>query len=300
MKRLHAGLRALIVAAGLLPLLAQAYSGAGGECGNSALEAAALRGTPPELEQALDNGVRNIEKVVDQWSGDIARLYPDTAGVWRNREVRRSSREAKRQTFARWWSGCRGIRLLDVAVAGQNLANVRYLLALGVDPDAPDAQGNTLLMRCPHLEPGNPMIFTHSAPRSRSPDALEKAVAIHGLLLGHGASIARRNQHGLTALHLCNDPALVELFIRQGADASSVINHKAEPDWKAPRLLDYRVRQIIDGSPWDQEAHFAILDKILPQLTDRRLTPETARALELSCRTPGKQAACRRLARLLP
>ena len=164
MTGLHAGLRALILVAGLLPLLAQAYSGAGGECGNSALEAAALRGTPLELEQALDKGV------VDQWSGDIARLYPDTSRVWLNREVRRSGREAKRQTFARWWSGCRGIRLLDAAVAGQNLANVRYLLALGVDPNAPDAQGTTLLMRCPHLEPGNPQIFTHSAPRSRSPD----------------------------------------------------------------------------------------------------------------------------------
>ncbi len=172
MTGLHAGLRALILVAGLLPLLAQAYSGAGGECGNSALEAAALRGTPLELEQALDKGVQNIEKVVDQWSGDIARLYPDTSRVWLNREVRRSGREAKRQTFARWWSGCRGIRLLDAAVAGQNLANVRYLLALGVDPNAPDAQGTTLLMRCPHLEPGNPQIFTHSAPRSRSPDAL--------------------------------------------------------------------------------------------------------------------------------
>ena len=86
--------------------LAQAYSGAGGECGNSALEAAALRGTPLELEQALDKGVQDIEKVVDQWSGDIARLYPDTSRVWLNREVRRSGREAKRQTFARWWSGC--------------------------------------------------------------------------------------------------------------------------------------------------------------------------------------------------
>ena len=65
MTGLHAGLRALILVAGLLPLLAQAYSGAGGECGNSALEAAALRGTPLELEQALDKGVQDIEKVVD-------------------------------------------------------------------------------------------------------------------------------------------------------------------------------------------------------------------------------------------
>ncbi len=299
MTGLHAGLRALILVAGLLPLLAQAYSGAGGECGNSALEAAALRGTPLELEQALDKGVQNIEKVVDQWSGDIARLYPDTSRVWLNREVRRSGREAKRQTFARWWSGCRGIRLLDAAVAGQNLANVRYLLALGVDPNAPDAQGTTLLMRCPHLEPGNPQIFTHSAPRSRSPDALDKALAIHALLLDHGASIAQRNQHGLTALHLCNDPAVVELFIRRSPDASHVINHQTEPDWKAPRLLDYRARQIIDGSPWDQEAHFAILEKILPRLAEPRLTPETPRSIEPSCRAPARQAACSRLERLL-
>lgn len=149
--------------------------------------------------------------------------------------------------------------------------------------------------------PGHHTADALPAPGARQPADLHPfgaPVAQPGLL-DHGASIAQRNQHGLTALHLCNDPAVVELFIRRSPDASHVINHQTEPDWKAPRLLDYRARQIIDGSPWDQEAHFAILEKILPRLAEPRLTPETTRSIEPSCRAPARQAACSRLERLL-
>lgn len=295
--------RLAAVVATLAPLAAHAFSGAGGECGEGPLQAAALRGTPADLERALDTSVSAIEKVVDGWSRGIAGLYPGTAEVWLDRKVRRSSREDRRKTFARWWTGCQGAKLLDFAVAGQNMPNVSYLLALGVDPDAVSPQDDTLLMRCPYATPGSSLLHLRSEPPERSRDETAKVLATYTLLIRSGASLDKYNRDGAGPLHRCNDPAIVDLYIRLGANVAVGLDDGTNParlhDDPTRRVVDYRVRQIIHGSTWAQAHHLAILERVLPLVSEHHVTARTENILAYGCRDASRQAACARLAKLL-
>ena len=291
-------LRLLSAVLCLLPPIAHAYSGAGGECADGALESAALRGTPAQLDAAIDARVAAVRQRVDGWSSGVARLYPDTSAVWLNRDVRRSPPAAQRQTFVGWWRGCQGITLLDAAIAGQNLPTVRHLLALGSHPNTPSPgyEGSTPLMRCAHLNPGSALISTYAAAPARDRDSQETTAALYTLLLAGGGSVAQRTTRGLTALHLCDDPFVIDLLVRQAPGADALINARTEPDWKAPRLLDYRIRKLLDGGRPGRDAQQAILETILPRIADRQVGGETERAIGRACREPDQAAVCAWLA----
>lgn len=288
------------------PLLAHAYSGAAGaECGNTKLEITALKGTPSALEAAIDDSVTTLESVVSRWSSGIAKLYPDTSRVWLDPDVKTSSREAKRKTFVRWWTGCQGIKILDAAVAGANVENVKRLLLLGADPNNPSVSwgGGALLMRCPVARDNS--VSVNSTPPARTPEEVEAVVGVYAVLLRAGADPQQQDREGLTPLHLCKDPVVVNLFIKAGADVSIGIQPGADlatlydyPITK--RILDHRVRQIAKlGPTWEREAQFAIIEMIAPLLKDTRVTKETERLVSWGCKDPRNAETCIRLGALI-
>lgn len=288
-----------------IPLPGHAYSGAGAECGDEKLEAVTMKGQPRDLETAVDAKVAVLQEVVSKWSRGIAKLYPETAGVWLDPKVKNSSRDEKRITYVKWWTGCQGVKLLDAAVAGANLENIKWLLLLGADPNAPYVNGwrRTLLMRCPVRRQDRLVVY--AIPPERTPDEDKAVIAAYSLLLQAGVDPRQSDAEGLTALHLCKDPAVVDLLIQHGADVSAGIDPRVDPatirDYPVtPRVLDYRVRQIAKlGSVWEQEMHFTVLGRILPLLKDARVTAETERLVSWGCEAPANAETCARLGKMI-
>lgn len=298
-------IQAILSVALTIPLLGHAYSGAGAECGDGKLEAAAMKGQPTDLEGAVDAKVLVMQDVVSKWSRGIAKRNPDTTSVWLDPMVRKGSPEVKRAALVKWWTGCQGINLLDAAVAGANLENVKRLLLLGADPNTPFVNDSrrTILMRCPVNRQGR--LSVYSIPPTRTPEETKAVVAAYYLLLQAGADVQQSDQLGLTALHLCKDPAVVELLIQHGADISVGIDPSVDPatirgDSVTRRVLDYRVREIATNGPtWDREMHFAVLEQITPLLKDVRVTAETERLVSWGCKESRNMDACARLSKMI-
>lgn len=297
-------LKGIIFAAFLLPHICFAYSGAGAECGNSALENAARKGTPEGLTVAIDQGVLLLEKVVAGWSKEWA-WHPNnqnTSRVWLDKNVKRASRDEKRRIFAQWWTGCREIKLLDAAVSTANKENVEFLLSLGADPNSPSYRGRTLLMRCPYEQDGR--VIPDGVPPARTQEQQERVLAIYSLLLKHGASTSQQDSDGLNALHLCNDPAIIKLFINAGSDVSIGVDLGRDPSTihdhpTTRRVVDYRARKIAKGLIWEADAQFEIIEQILPLINDRRVTAETERLISWGCEDSVRTSICSRLAGLI-
>ncbi len=297
---------ALAILVTALPCVAHAYSGAGGECGNTALESAAVDGRPADLEKAIDTAVVSLEKVVSQWGDGVAKIYPGTSEVWRNREVKNASTAKKREIFAQWWE-CRNIKLLDLAVAGRNMPNVEYLLALGVDPNARSNDGSTVLMRCPQRWQGNGSIFTYYAPPNRPDRAeAEKVQAIYSRLIRQGASMSRQdNSRDLSALHLCNDMEAIEAFIKNGADFAVGIDRNVDPasiqfeNSKNQRVIDFRIKSLFSQVPWERQPYISILERLVPLVNERRILAKTERDIAKSCKAPQNAETCVRLATMI-
>lgn len=304
MAKISTNLKALIFTTFFAPYLCFAYSGAGAECGNSALEKAAKDGTPEDLTIAIDKQVLLLEKVVAGWDKKWA-WHPNnqnTSRVWLDNNVRIASREEKRKIFAQWWTGCREIKLLDAAVSTANSKNVAFLLSLGADPNSPSYQGRTLLMRCPYEQDGR--VISDGVPPARTQEQKERVVAIYSLLLNHGASMSQQDRDGLNALHLCNDPVIIKLFINAGANVMIGIDPGRDPstihDYPVTRrVVDYRARKIAKGLIWEADAQFEIIEQFLPLVNDRRVTSETERLISWGCEDSGKASICSRLAGLI-
>ncbi len=289
----------------LAPHICYAPGGSGGAaCGNSALERVAMYGTPEELESAIDQRVVELEKIVAGWDKVLARHpnYYETSRVWLDEKVKSASREEKRKIFAKWWTGCSEIKLLDAAVSAVNAQNVEFLLSLGVDPNAPSYRGRTLIMRCPTAREGS--VVTHGAPPERTREQQERVLAVYSFLLNHGMSISQQDRDGLNALHLCNDPAIIRLLIKAGADVSIGIDRMRDPstirDYPVTlRVVDYRARRIAEGFNWESDALFAIIEQFIPLVNDRRVTAETERLISRRCENPHNAPICARLGKLI-
>lgn len=307
MKNISAALKVFAFATVLVPRLCFAYSGAGGECGSGALETAAKYGTPEELAFAIDQRVNSLEKVVASWDKELAKHpnYQDTSRVWLDGKVKRAPLEEKRKIFAQWWTGCREIKLLDVAVSTANAKNIEFLLSLGADPNAPSYRGRTLLMRCPYAQDSKDgSVIPHGVPPARTQEQQERVLAVYSFLLNHGASISQQDRDGLNALHLCKDPAIIKLLIKAGANVLIGIDRKLDPstirDYPVTqRVVDYRARQIVDNLSWEVDAQFAIIEQFLPLVNDRRVTAETERLISWRCEEPRKASICSRLGGLI-
>lgn len=275
---------------------ANAYSGAGGECGNPKLEAIAAMGTPEQLQAAIDADQQRREDFAKpawqpRWYWEMSRKNANAQG---------SVLQAKRQTYIRSWVGCEGVTLLDVATAGRNLDNVKYLLKAGADPEAPG--GGTVLMRCPFWR--NPYVSSYAQVTTQPAD-IARTIAVYSALIKAGVKLNQTDEHGNTALHLCQDPIVIALLLQSGANPLVGTDPDVDP-WTMPyyppsqRILDVRVLRMMDFDIDEvREANFASLLLILPKLPDRRLTHETERRLRSHCEKNQHPLTCDRLHQLL-
>jgi hypothetical protein len=231
-----------------------AYSGAGAECPTDDLPQLAVSGSPEELQTELD-------RVIKQ------RLYPKpkqcVAGVCRRPDNNGKSRfvlqksiehpELIAMTLRCVSSG--ELQLLDLAVAAGNLPNVKFLLANGASPEAETAfHQDTLFMRCVDISSvfvgrtkGDSVnsIRTFIPPRVST----ENRNKAYELLLSAGANVNYQNKMGLSPLHSCNDPVVLQWLLTHGANpelqassrSDSISNVGATP-------LQYRLNNIPSGN----------------------------------------------------
>ena len=93
--------------------------------------------------------------------------------------------------------------LAEAVVLGNRTA-VENFLALGVDPNEPEADGTTPLMRAVHAQ---------------TPDLAR-------LLIDAGADVRKANYYGVTALYIAaraGDPVATRMLLAAGADANAVL-----------------------------------------------------------------------------
>jgi ankyrin repeat protein len=146
------------------------------------------------------------------------------------------------------------LQLLDLAVAAGNIPNVKFLLANGASPEAlTDYDRNSLFMRCvdissvfvQRLERDRPMKRrAFAAPRVNA----EKRQEAYEFLVTAGADINYQNGKGLSPLHSCNDPEVLQWLLARGANlelqakpwSDSISNIGATP-------LQYRLNNIPSG-----------------------------------------------------
>lgn len=121
------------------------------------------------------------------------------------------------------------------------------LLEMGTDPSAPEGVANefrsTLPMRCVRAED----ISTSGRPKPLHIEKppLEALLASYKELFAHGLNINQRNTSGKTALHLCNDPALLKFFLSQGAQTD--INDSLFAENRLTPL-EHRIRELPDSA----------------------------------------------------
>ncbi|MDD5090219.1 MAG: ankyrin repeat domain-containing protein [Candidatus Wallbacteria bacterium] len=102
-------------------------------------------------------------------------------------------------------------------------AIVEYLLVAGLDPDAIDDDGNTLLMRTRSLEKAR-LLLSFGADVNlpgrggRTPISCAKNPEMLELLLSYGADHEAVDRAGRTAIMMFRDLKMVEILLRAGAD----------------------------------------------------------------------------------
>ncbi|MCX9156757.1 hypothetical protein OPU71_11535 [Niveibacterium sp. 24ML] len=231
---------ALVFIAGIASLnssLVFAYSGAGSECGNFALERAAIDGKPSELEAEID-------KVIDRWRQHVIARHQNRNML--SKLLKKSfkppeaaPRSILRTKFINAWSGCYEVMLLDLATSAGNISNARYLLtngadpngsrremddflnAIGADPSDPffsrtSAGTTTLFMRCLYLSSDRKGL-TNFFNEERTPTDVERTRAVYKLLVENGANVNAGwgRENGLQA---CNDPETIRFLLENGAN----------------------------------------------------------------------------------
>lgn len=230
-----------------------AASGAGGECPADNLPQLAASGNPQELQAELDRVIkaREYAKPKKCFAGLCLRPGKDE----RERLVLQKQRELPELISKELSCVSHGeLQLLDLAVAAGNAPNVKFLLANGASPEAVTAYDQeSLLMRCVNISSvfvsrmkgdrvGGTRVFT---PPKVSTEQRREA---YELLLAAGARVNYQNEKGLTPLHNCNDPEVLQWLLSHGAD----LELQAKP-WSDPisnigaTPLQYRLNNIPSG-----------------------------------------------------
>ncbi|MEO8389748.1 hypothetical protein [Polaromonas sp.] len=200
-----------------------AYSGAGRPCPTDNLPQMAASGSPEELQTELDRVIKQrVYAKPKQCVAGVCRR-PDNNG--KNRLVLQKSIEHPEliaMTLECVFPG--ELQLLDLAVAAGNLPNVKFLLAHGASPQGETAYDrDSLFMRCIDIS----STYVHRTKSNSDissrifvppPVSAEKRNRAYELLLAAGADINYQNKKGLSPLHSCNDPEVLQWFLSHGAN----------------------------------------------------------------------------------
>gem|GEM_PF-5563837 len=290
----------------LFPLDNHAYGGAGGGgCDNSGkLIKAAINGLPIDLDRELDASVAQMQKVV------TGRRPQDSEkkffAKWLDPKMVNGSPDFKRSAIVELWESCSGVKLLDGAVAGANIGNIKRLIELGADPNilSRNVDTQTVFMRCPVIV--NDYLTTDIAPENRSLDDEKKTIATYNFLLSVGADVNQVSTRGYTALHFCRDPLVIDFLLKNGADV--YVNQKLFEQTKGSHptyllvnklVLDYRVDRIVKGYVRNRENDFNSLSMILSNMKNPQLTDVTERDLAWRCKLSGVKEVCRKLSTMI-
>lgn len=286
----------------------QGGSGSGG-CGNGQLEVSAIHGTPQELDTEMDKIIAYATKFAKENPNLLSHPNYARAAIWIKPETVSLSAKEKRAIFMNWWSGCQGIRLLELAAAGGNQRNAQHLLDGGADPNIVDSKGpyaeNTIFMRCANLASDHKSLSVNGVPYpTRTMIEAEQKIAVYSQLLAKGGDLNRLNQQGLSALHLCKDPEAVAFFLRNGANPNrpveqSSIERAKKGGFLSTPVLDFRINRILEDYYWERDANFSILQKLLPVIQNKNLEQPTRRRICRECRVAKKVETCQRLAKTI-
>lgn len=221
----------------------------------------AANGNPAELDAqiykiakvSIDNEFEQRKK--RQQSSTFLRLL-GKEGPDKTSQIKVSFDAQKMWLINRDYScGLKGFTLLDMAAAAGNLENVDYLLKQGANPNATLNEGDnmfikkgeTIFMRCADWDKERTVgqLEYSSSRDSRSPDQIAAKLSAYAQILKRGGNINARTEDGNTALHLCNDPASIEFFLKSGASFQKN-NLGFTP-------LDYQLKRLLEFSPEQQD-----------------------------------------------
>lgn len=279
----------------------QGGGGAGG-CGDRALEKLAASGSLDQFVALLDARVNRYRKHLEE--ALTSRLFgwvvssPKASQLPTPEEVRR---------FYVNRAGCLDV-LLDHAVAGGNIPVIDALLAAGADvngrPDngsefvvkdgavqqrPPNVDARTLLMRCPRVAgPRNKVVASGDPPGTDEQRALTRRGFEH--ILSRGADVHLLDSYGDSALKTCESADMLSVLVAHGAEPNLPTRDGS--------YLDIWVRRLIEADRPGTEALIKYraevvetLDRLLPALRSKMLSPEVERRVCRAC-GQGKVEAC--------
>lgn len=292
----------------VFPIASHAYSGAGESCDNDgSLLQTAMNGLPSDLDREIDVRAARIENAVSKWSREQSASENETASLWRDPKIINGAPEVKRTAFVGWWRNCGGVTLLDGAVAGANIENIKRLIALGADANilSRKATEQSLFMRCP-VKTVHGYFTVGGNPPKRTKEEEVAVIAAYSLLLSVGADVNQISTRGYTALHYCKDPLVVDFLLKNGADVyvyrklyENAEDKYKKRDFSKMQVLDYRVEKIVTGyeSYWDND--FDVLRLIMSYMNKPQLADATEDDLLWRCKYPKYKEVCRRLSTLI-
>ncbi len=219
----------------------------------------AVNGTPAELDSNIDKIARvGIDSEFEQrkkrqQSSVLLRLL-GKEGPDKTLQIKGSIESQRLWLINRNYScGLKDFTLLDMAAAAGNMENVDYLLEHGANPNATLNEGDggfipkgeTIFMRCADWDKKlgvNQLEYSFSED-SRSPDQIAAKLSAYALILKHGGNVNARTEDGDTALHLCNDPASIDFFLKSGASFQKNNRGFTPLDYQIKRLFEYSSEQ---------------------------------------------------------
>jgi ankyrin repeat protein len=171
----------------------------------------AILGTPEQLMAA-------VEVMIDEEAKELP--ITDKLKHFFSRREREIWRHVRRTALLSGSLKFDGLHaLLDYAVASGNIKIVKFLLDSGVNPNAiVPGQDDTLFHRCASVPtvrtPDGRMLENNDFPMENRLKAME-------LILQRGGDLNILDRSGRNALASCRNPAIVDLYVKKGADLSN-------------------------------------------------------------------------------
>ena len=287
--------RALSIAAFLMFIYQtnlHAFSGAGGECGDMPLQEAAMFGAPDALQAEIDRAA----KKQDFWNRKNEEREAEAKKRWWQTKpdpTPQKSTEELRKNLVLTWAGCQGHTLLEFSATAGNLMNVEYLLNLGAQPRRLTDQG-TLFMRCADIKTygGRSGITAHVDREDRTKNQVQKKLAAYSLILTSSEDYLNTvNDGGLSALHTCDDPEAIQLYIDNGAKFYAS-RSDATP-------LDFRIRKAL-RYPGISKDRLTIAKILVDKTENKSVSASTEWHICMDCTGPQKNNACSGIEAFLP
>lgn len=195
----------IILATWAAVVLAQA--GGTSDCGVDPLSKQVVAwGTPAEIEVHVSKYVENKFERLDRKERDVLARNPTALKAWQDEQRTKMLLGNVPHVY-----GCGGYYALDYAVANGNLDVVRWLLDLGVNPNAPSwpSGPSSIFTRCQLMEP------TRNRPDGLSPiEVSERQLDAYRMLLARGAKMI--DPDPFDSIRGCIKPEMHPVLVKLG------------------------------------------------------------------------------------